>query len=704
MTKSLKILSLVFILIHLLNKNSFSQDNNDQLRKENTIELKIETIVENLEDENIDFTQVFDELLYYVDHPLNLNKADKEDLQLLYILNEFQINNILSYRENYGKFMTLEELQAVEGMDYETIQKLVLFVQLKVDVDDPRLNMRELLTEGNHQLIIRNSRVLEDQVGFTAASDSLLEANPNARYLGSKDRLYARYRFNYSNKIAWGFTAEKDPGEEFFGPTQPYGFDFYSAHIFVRNMGKIKALAIGDYQAQFGQGLTFWSGLAFGKSAFITNIKRNAPGLRASTSVDENRFLRGAGATLAFGNIEVTAFGSHKGVDGNIQINVNDTIDNEEDRFFSSLLQSGFHRTPRELENKNAIQETIAGGRIAYNSRKITIGATAVRTQFDAVLNRRLTFYNQYDFVGDQLSNVGIDYNYIYKNFNFFGEFAMSDNGAFATVHGLIASLDPRVTLTMLYRNYEKEYQSLNAAGVGEQATTRNERGLLTGLEIRPNQAWTITSYYDRFVFPWMRFRTDAPSHGVDMFLQTTYRPSRKIELYGRIRNRNRFRNTPEDIDDIDFIVSNDQTNYRLNLSYDISPSFKIRNRVEMINFRLGDSRNEKGFMAYQDILYRAQSKPLSFSFRYAIFRTESFDSRIYAYENDVLYFFTIPAFFGTGTRTYITAKYILSRKIDIWVRLSQTFYYDRNQIGSGLDLIDGNTRTEARVQVRYKF
>jgi hypothetical protein len=698
------LLIICFLTSFFWQQNAFAQDNN-QLRKENTIEQKIESIVESLEDENIDYTQIFDELLYYVDHPLNLNRATKKDLQVIYVLNEFQINNLLKYREKNGSLMTAEELQAIEGFNAETIQKLLLFAEVKSDVDTPRLNPREVLKEGNHQLIIRNSRVLEEQKGFTDADDSTLAANPNARYLGSKDRLYARYRFNYSSKLAWGFTAEKDAGEEFFRGSQPNGFDFYSAHLFLRNMGNLKALAIGDYQAQFGQGLAFWSGLAFGKSAFITNVKRNAPGLRASTSVDENRFLRGAGATFKFGNVELTAFGSYKKVDGNLQTPVqNDTVDTEEERVFSSLLLSGFHRTPNELKNKNAIQETIYGGRMAYVKNNFTIGITGARTQYDAKLNRRLSFYNQYDFVGDNLSNIGIDYNYIYQNFNFFGEYATSDNGAFATVHGLIASLDPRVTLTFLYRNYQKDYQSLNAAGVGEQANTRNEKGMLLGLDIRPNQKWTITSYYDRFVFPWMRFRTDAPSHGVDMFAQASYRPNKKVELYGRVRSRNRFRNSSEDIDEIEYIVANHQTNYRLNLSYDISPSFKIRNRVEMINFKLGDSRNEKGYLIYQDVIYKALNSPLTFSFRYAIFDAESFDARLYAYENDVLYFFSIPAFFGRGTRTYITAKYTVSRKVDVWLRLSQTYYYDRDEIGSGLDLIEGNTRSEVRVQLRYKF
>ena len=59
-----------------------------------------------------------------------------------------------------------------------------------------------------------------------------------------------RYRFKYLNNISIGFTMEKDAGESFipnkkaeelFGQRSTLGFDFYSAHFFLRNVGKFKA-------------------------------------------------------------------------------------------------------------------------------------------------------------------------------------------------------------------------------------------------------------------------------------------------------------------------------------------------------------------------------------------------------------------------------------------------------------------------------
>ena len=174
--------------------------------------------------------------------------------------------------------------------------------------------------------------------------------------------------------------------------------------------------------------------------------------------------------------------------------------------------------------------------------------------------------------------------------------------------------------------------------------------------------------------------------------------------MYGRIRNRKRPINTEEDIDDIDFVVAKKQTNYRYNISYKVSESFTLRNRVELIGFQRGISDKEYGYLVYQDILYKPLSSNLSFSFRYALFETDSYDARIYAYENDVLYYFSIPAYYRTGTRTYLTVKYRVRKGIDIWLRWAQWHLNNTDEIGSGNETIHGNTKSDIRAQVRIKF
>ena len=409
----------------------FSQTTEEE--KNQIIEQRIEYLTDTEESSDIDYTNIFEQLNYYFDHPINLNRASSNDLRELSLLSDIQINNLISHIEKNGKLMTLEELQTIDGFNTSTIRLIMPFIKVSTDIDSPQLSLNELLKKGENQVFIRFERVLEEKEGFSPTTDSALVASPNSRYLGDRNRIYTRYKYNYGNHISFGITAEKDAGEEFFKGSQPNGFDFYSAHFFLRNQGKIKQLAIGDYQAQFGQGLTFWSGLAFGKSADIMLVKRSAVGLKPYTSADENLFMRGAGITLNFDEIEITSFYSRNSVDANIDL-LDTTSFDDDVAVITSFQQTGFHRTKNEIEDKDAIVKQTMGGHLAYKTRKLNIGFTGVYNAIDVNFNPSLSTYSQFRNTDSKQINLGVDYNWIFKNFNFFGEVAKSTNGGIAFV------------------------------------------------------------------------------------------------------------------------------------------------------------------------------------------------------------------------------------------------------------------------------
>ena len=76
----------------------------------------------------------------------------------------------------------------------------------------------------------------------------------------------------------------------------------------------------------------------------------------------------------------------------------------------------------------------------------------------------------------------------------------------------------------------------------------------------------------------------------------------------------------------------------------------------------------------------------------------------MYAYENDVLYSYSIPVFYDKGCRYYVNFNYNINNKITIWLRWAQTVYKDKTTIGSGLDEIRGNKKSELKIQVQYLF
>ena len=67
-----KHLVLIFFLLPII---SFSQNKEDD--KNSIIEKRIEYLVEDAEESNADYTTIFDQLSYFYNHPLNLNRDRK---------------------------------------------------------------------------------------------------------------------------------------------------------------------------------------------------------------------------------------------------------------------------------------------------------------------------------------------------------------------------------------------------------------------------------------------------------------------------------------------------------------------------------------------------------------------------------------------------------------------------------------------------
>ena len=522
-------------LYQKLNRNS-----ERDLQKQFIIEQSIETIAENTEDEEIDFTTLFDLLSFYYEHPINLNKKDMiYDLEQLRLLNQFQINAISDHIAKHGKLITVYELQTIDQLNQNEIRTLLPFIIVSSNFDAPNISFTQMLIRGKNDLFIRYSRVLEETNGQREVDDSTWLNSRNTIQVGSPDNIYLRYRFKYQNNLSIGLTMEKDAGEtmisnkkafELFDQKTTTGFDYYSAHFFLRNVGKFKALAFGDYHVQIGQGLTFWSGLAFGKSSDIMGIKRNAVGLRPYASVDENLFLRGAAFEIQWKKFNLLTFGSDKNIDANIQ---QDTSSTDGDITVSSFQASGIHSTISEIEDKDVLKETVFGTEVSYIDKKLKIGLASAITQYHGDLKRNLVPYSQFQFNSNINWVSGANYNWLFQNFNFFGEISRSDNGGVAQLHGMLASLHPRVSISSFYRNYGRDYQSVFSNAFAESSTNINEKGILTGLNLKLSNKWTISTYFDQFSFQWMRYQVDAPNtNGVDVFSQLKYRPHKKMEIY----------------------------------------------------------------------------------------------------------------------------------------------------------------------------
>ncbi len=432
------------------------------------------------------------------------------------------------------------------------------------------------------------------------------------------------------------------------------------------------------------------------------NVKREGMKLRPYTSVNEFNFMRGGAFTVGGKGVEFTAFGSFKQIDANLVATADTSISIEES--FSSFQESGFHRTANEIVDRNSIEQIVTGGNISYGKRKWHVGANVVYTRFLGKYERNLSAYNQFDLNKNQLLNASVDYHAIVKNFHFFGEEAISDNGGFGLLNGVIASVDRNVDVSILHRYYSRNYQTLYALPFGESSKPQNENGLYFGVTVRPARMFRLDGYFDLYMSRWLKFLTDAPSWGSDNFLQATFTPNKKFEMYLRYRFELKKKNQTDNDGPFDYLANEKRQALRYNIKYKISDAVSLATRVELSFYRLGNLKRENGFVIYQDVNFKMMRIPLSFNARLAIFKTSSYNSRIYAYENDVLYSFSIPAYYGNGMRYYLTLRYAITRNIDVWARWSQTNYFDSKTTGSGLDLNETNHKSEIKLQVRLRF
>jgi len=683
----------VFIIFLSLSKMIFSQE---PIIKQ-TLEDLIEDIASNTDDE-IDYTSLYEDLNFFINNPLNLNTASKDDLEKLQILNDFQIASLLDYIDKHGEMLSIYELQLIFGFAMDNILRILPFVTISESPIETSYKFKNALKYGNNQIFLRGQEVIEDQVGYSSISDSALSTKPNSRYLGSSYKIYAKYKYNYKNKIYFGVTAEKDPGEEFFVGTNKNGFDYYSAHLQINDIGIVKTLALGDYQAKFGQGLLLWSDMAMGKTPYVLNIRKKSQGLKKYSSTNENVFMRGAGTTISYKNIELSAFYSNKKIDANIQDSTENDISS-----ISSFQNSGYHSVPSEIIDKDAIGEQIIGGNISYNHLRFKIGVTGINYKYDVNLLKDTTPKNQFDFQGKENSNLSLDYQFGFWDFSFFGEEAISENGGKAFLNGMLVKLAPQISFSAMHRYYQKNFQSNYGNAFAESSGNNNESGLYIGVEIHPIKNWKITAYFDNYKFQWIKTGVDAPSSGYDWFLNVDYSPTRNVSMYLRIKNEEKIisQNSTAGLDEL---VNQKNFKIRFHISSRINDQLSLKNRIETSSFSEGTENSSYGYMIYQDVFYDFKKIPLSLNVRFAIFDTDSYDARIYAYESDILYAFSIPAYYSQGTRTYFNLKYTVGEFMDIWLRYSQTYYSDLDVISSGLNQINGNTKSEIKAQVRIKF
>lgn len=671
-----------------------------------------EELLDDLDPEEADLEQLADVLDDLAENPLDVNTASADELAQIPAFGPALALTLVAFRTQFGPFASLPELQAVEGITPTVYLAARPYLRIGQDEQVARAPASRYPTFPSWQalrndlrvtLLQRITRRLDLGRGYDADTT-------RTTYLGSPERIYTRARATVRNHLSLNLTLEKDPGERFgWEPGRAtYGYDYVSAHAALHNAGRLRTLVVGDYVATFGQGLAFWRGSAFGKgSSPVRPLVRFGRGIIPYGSTDENAFFRGAAATLRITpDLSATVLASRRTLDANL-LQPDTTAFPDRVVGATSLSLSGLHRTPSELADKDAVREDLVGGALTWEVGTAQLGLTGYRSRFDRPFQTGDALYQQFLFSGTSASFASLHGSVFLGDLLVFGEAGRAPGGTVGGLGGLQARLSSVVDLLVLARHFPRDFVSLHGYAFGERTgATQNETGYYLGLELRPTSGWRVAGYVDQYRFPWARFGVPRPSTGWDALLLAEHRPRRwfSYTVQGRTETREAGTTVTDGLGRVfDAVQPETRQSLRVHADYQFSRRLRVRARAEGVRFAAPDAADAYGVLLYQDIRWQLL-RTLQADLRVALFDTDSYDARVYAYENDLLYTFAVPAFSGRGQRLYALLRWTPYDGLLVQGKVGLTRFEDVATVGSGLDEVDGDRLRDLKLQVVYRF
>jgi len=636
-----------------------------------------EEIQERLLEEEKDFQDQSDLVEFLQNLLIDVNKAEFDDLRRIPGISPLVAYRILQYRDRVGYINSIEELKNIPELNEGIIEAI-----------KPFLTVRKRSKHSPLRLIskMRMTERLERSEGFKSGI-----------YYNSPQKYLQRLKASFFGRLEVGFLLEKDSGERRLDDLRL---------LYLKAEELPFKLLLGHYQLELGQGLVMWGPYGFYKGAeVIYPAKKMGRELREYLSTDENAPLFGGALSIGSQRIKFLCFYSNSKLDAGL--NPDGTI--------SSFYPSGLHRNQIEEAKKDVVRERIWGSRLSFGwGRRSKIGTTFYFSDYDKsiqnydYIRKRFAFRGRSNWVG------GVDWDIYWENLNLFGETAMSKSRGWGGVVGAIWDFK-EVDLVVLFRNYQQDFHSLHSHGFRDHGgKTQNEWGIYYGICFRVTKGTRVSAYYDQFKFPWRTYTDPLPVSGDDFLAQIEQRLGKRVKLTlrAKVRRGDRAEHISNALghERIKFFQRR-RANLRVQLEVRVSPRVRVRGRVErvIVNYRRkGIERFETpspcaGILLYQDV--RLKPLPnLTLYARLTFFDTDSFESRVYQFENDLPGSMTNRALFGRGDHWYLLVRYKPLKFWELSLKYSSTYYEGVDSIGTGPNRIKGNRERWLGVQVDCKL
>jgi hypothetical protein len=574
---------------------------------------------------------------------LNINCATAEELALFPFWNPLLTEQLVRYRMLLGNLENVLELQAVPGFTEEIVRKLLPFITVSQQ-ESAKTSILKSLKESDKMMLVRTS------VPIGIADSTVF----NPYFL-------LRYQLK-SDHVLMGILTEKDSGEKFYQGKK--GISFFSKYVVLQNLGKIRKLIIGDYMVNIGQGLVIWQGRPIRKTSLPLLVKRESAQLQPYKSTDENRFMRGIAAEFKIRRLNLIGFLSSNTFDATI---CEDTI--MKSQYISSFSNTGLHVKENELIGKNSVLVRSGGVAIDYSFSNLKFGYTFVKHNLNVSMIHESLPYNLYALSGKHWVSEGIHYSATLRNLHFFGETAKDGLKHWATINGILVSPDPKLDVSLVYRNIDKSYRSFYSNSFTEATEPNNEEGLYMGTVLKLNPRLDFNSYIDIYRFPWLKYGLNKGGWGYDYMTMLLWKPVKTTEIYFRVKKEQKTANGTSVLPmlPVDLIHT---TSFRLHLEKQFSLQTSWRMRMEYVSCKMGDQFNF-GMLAYTDVFWKIPKSSFQINGRMMVFETTDYKSRIYAFENDLAFSNSIPSFYGRGVKMYMNMRYGIAKRCNFYLKYS---------------------------------
>ena len=628
----------IILFIVFLPVWSFSQETN--------LSERITSIAEELaaDEEDPEAVSVFiDRLNELAENPVKINSAREEEISRLFFLSDFQVKALSDYAHSSGQIVSVYELANIPGFDRETVEMIIPFITLQFKQKNDSDSVRW-----------RNSII---------SNFSVRSGNNDSSLLGSNWRILTKYKFT-AGGFSGGATIEKDPGEKFFTGSPPLP-DFFSGHISYSGNGVIKRVIVGDYSARFGQGTNINTGIRKGISLVSPGYMSASDEIKPYTSTDENKFFRGMAAEFSIKDLDLSIFFSKNFSDATITASPDSSGD-----YIENFYTAGVHNTPSLLQKKDVLYKLTSGLAVSYNFNNLKVGLVWSDTRLSLPLELIGNDPEKInDFTGNRNTLYTLYYNSFIKKILLYGEFSADNNKKYAFVQGLSFRPSDRLTISFMFRNYNPGYTTFFGQGAGVGSKTTNEKGFMGSFSYEAARHLFISGGCDIQHFPWLKYRSSAPSMGVRKEIKARYLASERVIFDASYT----YRLSMVDNAETQGIPIQDKVIAR---SIKASSRYSIHENLTLgirIDYKVTNPGRSNGFSLFQELNYTFRHLPLTIWARYCIFNTHDWSSRIYTYENDLLYSYSIPALYGEGSRSYIMVKWKIADYAELRVKYGIT-------------------------------